>query len=257
MNRIAVILLMCLMTFPSCRSISPAEDTAPAGAQGNLERFFRVREKDLSNALSVIRERDLIKILTHLHKMNEGGKKYYLLERESITEMIRAVTEDIYSDFILVNRHGVVIYTREDDDIFGKNVTTSLKDSPMNRCFQKKNGITIEDAVEYPVRSGRYCMHVSPEVIVKEEYHGIFMLQVGIDRISEILEKDTFITDRNGLFRIHADRSMMLTPFASIDRVLQGEKRAGGPSFVIEDSGQYEVTPFSYRNLNWLVIKKI
>ena len=67
----------------------------------NLKDFFIRSELDVRNAGRVIVERDIVKNLSHLLRMDSGGKKYYILERENITRMIKSVTKGVYTDFIL------------------------------------------------------------------------------------------------------------------------------------------------------------
>ena len=73
--------------------------------------------KKVAEYLDVVMEEEIVKNLTHLHRMDYGGRKYYLLERENITKMIQAVTEGTYTDLILVNKKGIIIYTMNNDDI--------------------------------------------------------------------------------------------------------------------------------------------
>src|SRR4030042_4555789 len=100
----------------------------------SLKGLFKLCESDLEKAKKVIIEKDLVKILSHLQKMDSGGKKYYLLEREAITSMIKSVTEGVYSDFILINRDGTVVYTMANDKLFAGNVRTPLVKQALASC---------------------------------------------------------------------------------------------------------------------------
>jgi hypothetical protein len=50
--------------------------------------------------------------------MNDGGSKYYLLEKESISAMIRSTARETYHDLILVNSSGTVLYTMQNETLF-------------------------------------------------------------------------------------------------------------------------------------------
>src|SRR4030042_586399 len=105
----------------------------------SLKSLFQLCESDLERAKKVILEKDLVKILSHLQKMDNGGKKYYLLEREAITAMIKSVTEGVYSEFILLNRDGTVVYTMMNDKLFAGNVRTTLAKSALSSCYENRD----------------------------------------------------------------------------------------------------------------------
>jgi hypothetical protein len=68
---------------PVRREMSPLE--------GRLAGFFSLCARDASSAARVVEKHDIVKMLSHFLRMDGGGKKYYLLEREHISEMILAV----------------------------------------------------------------------------------------------------------------------------------------------------------------------
>ena len=87
----------------------------PAVQKDVLADFFSRCEQDIERAGQVVVQEDIIKNLTHLHRMDSGGRKYYILERDAISRMIHSVTQDIYSDFIIINDNGTIIYTAHND----------------------------------------------------------------------------------------------------------------------------------------------
>lgn len=182
--------------------------------------------------------------------MDGGGKKYYLLEREHISEMILAVTEGLYSDFILINRHGVVVYSRENDDIFGKNVRTGLSESPLARCFARQDqDLHVEDVAVFPPGSGRYAIFISSRIMVEDSFHGFFILQAGIDKIEGYLDGKTEIIDYEGRYRISPRRELIMTEHPLFERMEQG--KAGSLS---ADGKRYEYHPFEFLGIRWLIV---
>jgi hypothetical protein len=80
----------------------------------------------------------------------------------------------------------VVVYSRENDDIFGKNVRTGLSDSPLARCFARQDrALHVEDVAVFPKGSGRYGIFISSRIEVENTFHGIFILQAGIEKVEE------------------------------------------------------------------------
>jgi len=217
-----------------------------------LMRFFALCERDAAGGVGVVERHDIVKMLTHFLRMDGGGKKYYLLEREHISEMILAVTEGLYSDFILINRHGVVVYSRENDDIFGKNVRTSLADSPLARCFANQDKeLHVEDVAEFPPGSGRYGIFISSKIVVENTFHGIFILQAGIDKMDGYLEDKTEVLDYNGRYRLTPRRELILS-----DHPLRGRMEPGVPGSFSQDGRRYQATPFEFHGIRWMIVRE-
>lgn len=218
--------------------------------------FFSMCERDIYNARKVVFDRDLIKILTHLHKMNEGGRRYYLLERESITEMIMAVTKGVYSDFILINKHGIIIYTRENDDIFGKSVITTLKNTALLNCFNMTDtNFNIEDVSIFPPESNSPNIFISTKVIKDNSFHGVFVLQVGIYKIEEIIDRYTNIISPDGICRVSKNSDNVLAQNQYFSRIdLKSNVTSSKPGIFNADEKNFEYYPFKFKNLSWIVI---
>ena len=249
-------LFILIFTAGGCMSkrVNPAY-RASAGEINGLSGFFRMCERDVQSAIGVINARDLVRNLTHLHRMNYGGKKYYLLERESITEMIQAVTEGVYSDFILVNSHGLIVYTRENDQIFGQNVNTSLKGSPLSHCFSSvAEGVHLEDVSQFPSASGLYSMFAASKVVDDESGHGAFILQIDLERICGLIDEKTVIIDESGLYRASRRKDDILNSYPRF-HLLEGSglNSEGAETFTLE-GGVYTCYAFHFNNLRWILI---
>ncbi len=217
---------------------------------GRLASFFTLCAKDAESGAKVVQKHDIVKMLTHFLRMDGGGKKYYLLEREHISEMILAVTEGLYSDFILINRHGVVVYSRENDDIFGKNVRSALSDSPLARCFARQDqDLYIEDVAVFPPGSGRYGIFVSSRIVVEDSFHGILVLQAGIEKVEGYLDGKTEILDYEGRYRISPRRELIMTEHPLYERMKQG---ASGS--LSADGKRFDYHPFEFRGIRWLIV---
>ena len=260
--------LLIILFYPACSSgpvkkaDSGKQEIIPTGDfidVKTIEDFFRRCEKDINRAREVIIKRDLIKNLTHLQNMDSGGKKYYLLERENITGMIKAVTENTYHDFILINKSGTVIYTMKSDDLFGKNVRTTLKSTPLNRCYENRNsGIHLEDMSISESLGNIYAIFISTKVTGDNSFPGIFILQVGADKIAELLSKKTAVIGTDGRYRIIHDREKMLLDYPYADRITVG----AGPEndriyrFNLPGKGDIHYRFFKFKNLSWIIVSE-
>ncbi|MBP7604034.1 MAG: hypothetical protein KBA15_08910 [Spirochaetes bacterium] len=227
---------------PVRREASPLE--------GRLAEFFNLCARDASSGARVVEKHDIVKMLTHFLRMDGGGKKYYLLEREHISEMILAVTEGLYSDFILINRHGVVVYSRENDEIFGKNVRTGLSESPLARCFaQQDRALHVEDVAVFPSGSGRYGIFISSRIEVENTFHGIFILQAGVEKVEGYLDAGTEIVDYEGRYRVTPRKELMLS-----DHPLRERMKPGVPGQFTDGAKKYESTPFEFNGIRWMIV---
>ena len=170
--------------------------------------------------------------------------------------MIKSVTEGVYSDFILVNRHGIVIYTRENDDLFGKKVISALIDTPLDRCFKNSGQpLHFEDITAFPTDSGQYNLFISGDVHREGTSHGIFILQVNAEKIGGLLESGARIIDFGGISRITDIREDMLVPYRYFSLINMEKLKSGMNSGFVGEKVYYTVRPFKYKNLEWLIVE--
>lgn len=215
---------------------SPPVKTRPVDGHSRAVRtigeFFERTADDLRRASVVVIENDLVKNITHLQTMNSGGDRYYLLERENLTTMIRSVTQGVYVDCILINREGVVVYTMHNDRLFGKNVRTTLKNTLLIDCYENRHlPVFVSDVTVIPGDGERRSILVSMKLSGGKTMPGVLVLQIDTTRIAEIIG-DTVCVGADGNYRVHRSAAMINTPYP-------GDTAAG--------------TPFTFANLRWLL----
>jgi hypothetical protein len=208
MNRIIVCLAVILL-FGACAKKTIVKEGPPQKLPP-LERFFSVFEKDLQNTARVIAEQELVKNLTHLQKMNYGGQRYYPLEREALTKMIRELSSYEYSECILLNKSGTIIYTMFDDKIFAKQAEGFP--ATIGSLFNNgKETPYIIDMIEFPPISGRYLLFFSMPVQRDGMFDGLLIAAVSAD---DIVKKTAFrgsAVDHNGMIRLNPDHAKIFT----------------------------------------------
>lgn len=222
-----------------------------------LENFFQRSEKDSVRAGSVIEKQRIIQHLTHLRKMDRGGKKFYLLEKDDITAMIRAVTEGVYLDYILINRHGDVVYTKKNDEIFGVNVNEGFEATPLKRCFISRKGVYFEDVSFITPASKVYSLYISNPVYVEGEYHGTLILQVEPGKISEILETGTEIFSRDGIFRVSYRADRIFSKYPVFEKIDFPGLDSGGVLTMAQPEGDIRLTRFRFREIDWVISSRL
>jgi hypothetical protein len=233
--------------------------TAPAprhGALPALEAFFRRCEADLENAKRIIIERDMIKTLSHLQRMDGGGRKYYLLERESITAMILSVTEGVYSDFVLTDARGRVVYTGANDEIFARTVA-SMKEKALAPSLHLADGDDVRVTGPGEIAGGRGARYlaVSSPVSGGNTMPGTFTLLVDAERIGEVAGVDTAILDSRGYYIMTGKDGLINTPHPAFESIVIGSPGASDRGRVRGPDGRHAFYRiFRYRNLLWVLL---
>jgi hypothetical protein len=205
-----------------------------------ITTFFKACENDITKAAQVISEKELIKILTHLQYMDVGGKKYYPLERKAITKMINSLISFNYSDCILANNKGTIVYTMYNDNIFSKNAK-HISDSPFKDIFEAamKNEPIIVDVTRFPLLSNNFDIFFSKPIIRNNKIFGVLIASININQIIPLLSKNSYIVDKEGSFKIHADPNLI---FSKDENFFKKDQR-----------NRY--IPFKYKNINWFLYK--
>jgi energy-converting hydrogenase A subunit M len=229
-----------------------AEDTSVS----SLEKFFKRSEGDSIRAGQVIEKHNIIQQLTHLRLMDTGGKKYYLLERENITEMINSVTEGIYLDYVLINKHGDIIYTRKNDSLFGTNVNEGYEETPLKKCFTMRRGVYFEDVALITPASTTYSLYVSSPVYVQQNFHGILVLQIDISKISEILEKNTDVVNSKGIIKIADDYSRINSRVHETISLNLNDVMRDGKMSMETPTEEIDLKSFNFNSISWILVKK-
>jgi len=256
MNINRFFILAFLVIFISCGTEPVKVEVSRPGEIQNLQSFFKRSENDSFKAGKVLEKHKVIEHLTHLKRMDAGKKKYYLLEKDDITEMINSVTEGIYLDYILINKSGDIIYTNKNDLLFGTNVNKGYEESPLQKCFLFRSGVFFED-VAYIVPSSKiYSLYVSTPVYVDGNFHGVLILQVDIKKISEILDPGTEITGRDGIIRVTPSAERVFLKYNEFEKIDLKSLDAGGAASLNLPEKKFKISKFNYKEINWIVINK-
>jgi hypothetical protein len=209
MRRISILFILVITA--SCGSQPVMVKTVSPDIEA-LSRFFAVFEKDLENTTRVIAEQELVKNLSHLQRMNFGGQKYYPLEREALTKMIRELASYNYAECVLTNLSGTIIYTMYDNTIFSKNATSYT--STFAILFNHgKEGPYILDVIEFPKMSKRYLLFFAMPVVRNGATEGVLMAAVKSDDIVRIAKIKGSAVDNDGIVKVSADNSKVLLPY--------------------------------------------
>jgi len=221
----------------------------------SLKSLFRVCESDLGNARKVIVEHDLVKNLWHLQRMDKGGSKYYLLEREGITAMIKAVTEGVYDDFILVSSNGTVVYTMNDNSLFARSVRSVS--GALAACHAERGPGPFVATVPPLHRDGSGpFLAVSSRVSGGNTMPGTFILLVDMEKVRKMVGERSCIIGQNGAYETACSGAETSTPYPDFDRIdLTGPSDGlAARRFTRSDGGSAEYRLFRYANLLWVFI---
>ena len=259
MKKILFLLAMMIIACSTAvREQTPVQSPPQTNAESDiLADFFSRCELDMDKAGQVVAQEDIIKNLSHLHRMDSGGRKYYILERDAISRMIHAVTQDIYSDFIIINDSGTIIFTAHNDYLFGKNIKRELRTSALARCADTGDGeIHIHDVTILDSNPPAYAILISKRLKGGNAFPGTFILQLDTEQIGRIFTSPTEIIGPDGKYRV-ASRELTLLPYPRQETVSLCRNLNAGESVNFRDnSTEYRCRDFRYRDLSWFVISQ-
>jgi len=237
MHRISYILIFFFISF-SCTK-DAVKQTVPPDISA-LERFFTVFEKDMTNTSRVISEQELVKNLTHLQRMNFGGSRYYPLEREALTKMIKELVSYDYSECVLVNKSGMIIYSMVDDKLFSVKAESLTNHIGIVFNHAKTGTPYILDTLVFPVLSGEHRILFGMPVFRNGETEGVIIAALKTSDVVKISGVTKSIIDSDGIIRLDPDDTRILTRCEECT--------------LPENLIKY-FTPFNYKNLQWYVKK--
>ena len=221
-----------------------------------LENFFKRSELDSIKAGNVIEKHRIIQHLTHLRAMDSGGKKYYLLEKDDITEMINAVTEGIYLNYILINKNGDIVYSKHNDDLFGLNISRGYESIPIKNCFLNREGVYFEDIAYTPALSKNYSLFISSPVYVEGDFHGVLILQIDVKKINEILDTGTEILSRDGIFRVTSFEEKIFSKYSEFDKISIDTLDRDEVFQLNTLDIKLKFSKFSFKNIYWVLMNR-
>ena len=253
---ITILIFISILSACSSKQIQEIKLKPQQTDINNLTKFFTTCKTDIQNAVKIISDNKMIGMLTHLKKMDMEGKKYYLLERENLTSMIKSVTEGTYSDLILINSSGVIIYTMVNDEIFGKSIKTHLKDTALNICFYKssESGFYIEDVSFFPPNSGMPKIFVSFPDERDNFTKGVFIIQIDTEIILSAYKTIHSIVGKDGKYRMDKNTENILKPCDFFAKIYKDNmSNSINPNIEIGNT-VYNYYPFNFDNLDWIII---
>lgn len=254
MKNIIYNLLILLLTSISCNTFSSTDKEQETN---KLKNFFKTCESDIVKSVQIIEKYNIINNLTHLLYMNSGGKKYYLLERENISEMINAVTEGLYTDIILINNSGTIIYTMHNDDIFGKNINSNYQTDAISNSFTEssKTGFFISNFVNFPDISDNKVLFASYPAKYEKNIAGILFIQINKNIIENLFDKEKIIIfDRSGNTILYKNNADKLNAYYNARMSYHLEKN--NEAIFKCDNNKCGSYRFIFNNIDWLVLEE-
>ena len=236
-------LILCASTCGKKEVIINEPKESPAAG------FFGVLERDLTNTAAVITNNELIRNLTHLQRMDSGGNHYYPLEREALTKMIQSLSTHPYADCFLLNASGTVIYTMYDNRLLAKNAESFPKSLSAPHRHAKAGEPWIVDTGDFPEMEGGPKLLFSIPVKRGNEIEGALIAALNEADIAAALSLKGKAVDRLGIIRLSSDASELFTAIPDLN--LENVTAAG---IAETASGKVRLTPFAFRNLQWIIV---
>lgn len=251
MGRYMFRLILLILVFLISCSTGTTVKTDDSSIRSMIKDFLIRSEGDVTRAGLVIQKHRIIQHLTHLRKMNNGGKKFYLLEKDNITEMINAVTEGIYNDYILINRHATIVYSKNRDDLFGSEITYGFESSPLSKLYQKgKRKILFHDISPVTAQSNETSLFLSIPVYVQKSFHGILILETDHSTILKNVKGSFTVIDEKGIVRISKNRDEIYSKYKYLKNIDKNEGAFSTPE------GKVYYSTFVHNDLKWIICEK-
>lgn len=209
-----------------------------------ISALFSPYINDMSNAITIIQKHELIANLTHLLNMDNGGRKYYLLEYEHISEMISNVTEQFYDDLIIINSSYTILYSMKNIDLYGRRLSQL---SPVLYYFVSNlpyDDIAIFKPFEYPPMSGNYSFCVCYPIQLDDRNKGFCIGMINQNKFYDILPADSIIAETNGevIFNIIQRGTLKL------------DENTLKKSSINVSGKKYNISLLKYKNITWYIL---
>jgi hypothetical protein len=217
----------------SCAGVQKEKVKAP-DLKG-LTGFFTTFENDMKNSTSTIAKQDLIKSLTHLLRMASGGTKYYPLERDALTKMINELASYQYSECILLNKNGVIIYSMYEDDMLSKKADYYPKSiGIIHNNIKDSDGFILDDLAILG-KEGKKALLFGMNINTAEGFQGILVAGIEIEKIIEYAEIKETVVNSAGIIMMDSSVDNLSKQFSEVPGI----------------SAKTKKETFSYRNIFW------
>ncbi len=252
MKKILILYSIIIFLISCSNNISKQSEEADP-----LKIFFNTCVSDIGKAKKVILDNDLVKNLSHLQSMDRGGKKYYLLERESITKMLKSVTEGLYSDYILINKPGFVIYSMVKDEFFSKSIKSTLKNTALGKCHQNHELENyIEDSFLASERDAEKFLYFSSTVEGGNTNPGVLILEIDPQKILELAGVKSRILNLKGEVLI-SDKNKEIGKLFNHVKLINLDPVYDKTFTFKADKIRYRYKFFKYLNIEWIILSEI
>ncbi len=253
-----ILSILLIASILSCSTAPGSTDLSSLDTYSQfIISFFDRYIEDLKRAETVVKKNDMIQNLSHLQRMNTGGKRYYLLEKRSLTALIQSITIEQYHDIILTDRGGRVLYTMHNDVLFNTVISRQDEDSPLSRCYQNaiKGKIFIHEPAEYSRLSSGILLFISYPVTIDNEPAGILIAVIKNDLLVASKPDDLLVLNHSGYLAVPTHLKNLGKRIIPED-VMPAEIQEKTTSSISYNNKNYQLSPVTYKNINWLITRK-
>ncbi len=253
-----ILSIFLLASMLSCSSAPGSTDLSSINTYSQfIISFFDRYMEDLKRAEGVVKKNDMIQNLSHLQRMNTGGKRYYLLERKSLTALLQSITIEQYYDIILTDRGGRVLYTMHNDSLFNTVLSRQDEISPLLRCYKNgiKGNIFIHEPAEYSRLSSSILLFIAYPVTIESEPAGLLIAVIKNDLLVASKPRDLLVLNHSGNLAVTAhlkDLGQSIIP----ENVMPVELQEDTNFNISYNKKNYHFEPVTYKNIKWLITRK-
>jgi len=253
-----VMSILLLVSIISCSTTPGITDLSSIDTYSQfIISFFDRYMEDLKRAEGVVKKNDMIQNLSHLQRMNTGGKRYYLLERKSLTALLQSITIEQYHDIILTDRGGRVLYTMHDDTLFNTVISRQDESSPLLRCYTNgiKGNIFIHEPAQYPRLSSSILLFIAYPVTIDSEPAGLLIAVIKNDLLVAGKPRDLLVLNHSGNLAVTAHLKNLGQSIIP-ENVMPVEIPEDTNFKISYNKKNYHLEPVTYKNIKWLITRE-
>ncbi|WP_449301432.1 methyl-accepting chemotaxis protein [Parasedimentitalea psychrophila] len=183
-----------------------------------------------------------------------------------------------YYDFFLLNPQGDLIYSVFKEDDFATNFQSGpYSTSGLGEAFRAamtlpEGEVHLTSMAAYAPSHGAPAMFISTPVFRKGELLGVFVLQIPIDHMSDILSQSSILGETGLVYLVredgvaltaspHTDGHQILDPLPNLPQIsesfLEGHHSLSGVKGLTDQLVEAESIPFTFRGKTWGIVLEI
>ena len=242
--------------------------------QDQVENYYGELTQNIEIVAELKTVENNVKDFADAFQKGTDSSEYKQLAKTVGHDLDKFKNKQQWYDIFLIDKQGNIIYTEAKESDYGTNLETGpYSDSGLAKAYRNgRNGVTLTDFAYYEA-SGEAASFVSAPIKSDEtgEFLGVVALQVPIDEINNLMQKNTGMGESGETYLVGSDRLMRSdSRFSDESTILEREvdtaavqKALNGQEGVevVKDYRGVDVfsayTPLDIQGMDWVMLAEI